>query len=221
MEKYAVIVAGGKGTRMGNEIPKQFLLLKGKPVLWHTINAFAMAFADIKIVLVLPEAYLADGKQIEGEFPRIHIRIVAGGDTRFASVRNGLQLVKTDAVVFVHDGVRCLVTPGLIRRCYDETMVKGNAIPVIPATDTLRLITQEGNKPIDRNLVMMVQTPQTFMSNDIKAAFEQEYDSSFTDEASVAERSGVKINLVAGEESNIKITRPVDMLVAEQILGIN
>jgi 2-C-methyl-D-erythritol 4-phosphate cytidylyltransferase len=97
-------------------------------------------------------------------------------------------------------------------------MAKGNAIPVIPATDTLRFITQEGNKPIDRNLVMMVQTPQTFMSNDIKAAFEQEYDSSFTDEASVAERSGVKINLVAGEESNIKITRPVDMLVAEQIL---
>jgi 2-C-methyl-D-erythritol 4-phosphate cytidylyltransferase len=218
MEKFAIIVAGGSGVRMGGSIPKQFQLLKGKPVLWYSIKAFTDAFTDIQIILVIPVVYYARTETIISEFPGQAIRIATGGDTRFLSVKNGLDHVAGDGIVFIHDGVRCLVTPALIHKCYEETIEKGNAIPAIAATDTIRIETAEGNRQIDRNSVRIIQTPQTFRCKDIKAAFLQEYDPYFTDEASVIERTGIKINLLEGEAGNIKITRPVDLLIAEKIL---
>jgi 2-C-methyl-D-erythritol 4-phosphate cytidylyltransferase len=218
MKKYAIIVAGGAGVRMGGSIPKQFQLLKGKPVLWHSVKAFIDAFEDIHIILVIAEIYTARAESIINEFPHRKFSIAAGGETRFHSVKNGLGLVKENSIVFVHDGVRCLVTPKLIRRCYDETIKSGNAVPAIAATDTIRIETTEGNMQVEREKVKIIQTPQTFSSDNLKEAFLQDYDPYFTDEASVIERKGTKINLIEGETSNIKITRPVDLLVAEKIL---
>jgi len=219
MEKYAVIVAGGSGQRMGTDRPKQFLLLHGKPVLWYTITAFLSAFDDLHIILVLPAPYLEEGNAIARTTARPgHIRLVTGGPTRYSSVKNGLEVVPGDAIVFVHDGVRCLVTPALIQRCYAGALEKGNAIPAVAAVDTIRITGAGGNKQVDRDTVRIIQTPQTFFSSVLKAAFEQAYNDSFTDEANVVERFGEKIHLVEGETTNIKITSPVDLLVAEKIL---
>jgi len=218
MHKYAIIVAGGTGTRMGGELPKQFQLLKGKPVLWYTLKAFTDAYEDVQIILVLPENFLEKGEQIAKEFSLHRIRITAGGETRFHSVKNGLRLVDAHAIVFVHDAVRCLVTPQLIRRCAEAALEKDNAIPSIAAIDTVRIETDSGNEMVDRKRVRIIQTPQTFFSNIIKEAFEQPFSETFTDEASVIEKMGVKINLIEGEVTNIKITRPVDLLLAEKIL---
>lgn len=218
MQKYAIIVAGGTGTRMGSELPKQFMLLKDKPVLWHTLKAFIEAYDDMQIILVLPESHIETGQPVAKEFPFNRIRITTGGKERFYSVKNGLRLVDAHSLVFVHDGVRCLVSPQLIRRCGETALEKGNAIPAIAATDTIRIETADGNEPIDRNRVRMIQTPQTFFSNVIKEAYEQPFNESFTDEATVVEKLGVKINLVDGEENNIKITKPIDLIIAEKIL---
>lgn len=219
MEKYAVIVAGGAGTRMGGNIPKQFMLVHGKPVIWHTLTAFLDSFPDLNIVLVLPTEHLETGLGIVRDtYDPDRIGITAGGQTRFHSVRNGLSHIQRHSIVFVHDGVRCLITPQLIRRCYEAAVKEGNAIPSIIATDTVRFTTFNGNELVDRNRVRIIQTPQTFYSDIIKAAFEYDYNDSFTDEANVVEQLGVKINLVEGEQSNIKITRPLDLLIAEKIL---
>lgn len=218
MQKYAVIVAGGSGIRMGGEVPKQFQLLKGKPVLWYTLKAFVDAYDDMQIVLVLPENHLDKGHQIVHEFPLNRIRFTTGGEARFHSVKNGLRLVDAHSLVFVHDGVRCLVTPQLIRRCGEAALEKDNAIPSVPAIETIRIQTDDGNEPIERSRVRVIQTPQTFFSNVIKLAFEQPYQESFTDEASVVEKMGIKINLIEGERPNIKITTPIDLIVAEKIL---
>ncbi len=219
MKKYAVIVAGGSGLRMKTALPKQFLSLQGKPVLFYTLTAFLEAFPDLQIILVLPEQSRSTGEEIVAQtMDPSRIRITTGGETRFHSVKNGLEYVRDHSIVFVHDGVRCLVSPELIRRCYDMAIEKGNAIPAITAVDTIRIETFSGNQQIDRNKVRIIQTPQTFFSEIIKAAFEQDYIDSFTDEASVVEKLGVKINLVEGEETNIKITRPVDLLIAEKII---
>lgn len=219
MKKYAVIVAGGAGLRMGTGLPKQFLLLRQKPVLWHTITAFLTAFNDIEIILVLPAAHFETGDEIIAALAAPErIQLTAGGDTRYQSVQNGLKLVKQGAVVFVHDGVRCLVTPGLIQRCYAAAIEKGNAVPATAAVDSIRIETGSGNKVMDRNKVRMVQTPQTFLSDDLLKAFEQAYDPSFTDEATVAEKAGIAIHLIEGESANIKITHPLDLLLAEKIL---
>lgn len=221
MKKYAVIVAGGSGVRMGSQTPKQFLLLQSKPVLWHTIRAFRKAFEDIQIILVLPAIYCNDKKlinDIAGEETSDNCKIVAGGPTRFHSVKNGLAECKDDGIVFVHDGVRCLITPALIKHCYEEAQLHGNAIPALKATDSIRIETATGNKMVDRTTVRLIQTPQTFLTAQLIPAFEQDYDPSFTDEASIAERLGIKINLVDGEACNIKITMHFDMLIAEQFL---
>jgi len=218
MTKYAIIVAGGSGTRMGTEIPKQFLLLNGKPVLWHSIKAFTDAYADIEIILVLPAQHMAKGENLAREFPGHKIRTTEGGETRFHSVKKGLKLVKGKSIVFVHDGVRCLVSPYLIQSCYATAIEKGNAIPAITATDSIRIGTGNESKQVDRNNVRIIQTPQTFLSETIISAFRQEYNVSFTDEASVAENAGERIYLVEGEVTNIKITRPIDLLVAEKII---
>jgi 2-C-methyl-D-erythritol 4-phosphate cytidylyltransferase len=218
MEKYAIIVAGGSGVRMGGGIPKQFQLLKGKPVLWYSVKAFTDAFTDIQIMLVIPSIYQARVDAIIKEFPGRNIKTTSGGETRFESVKNGLSCIGDKGIVFIHDAVRCLVAPALIHKCYEEAITKGNAIPAIAATDTIRIETVDGNKMIDRNKVRIIQTPQTFQTKDIKTAFRQEYHPYFTDEAAVIEKAGAKINLVQGDAANIKITRPFDLLIAEKIL---
>ena len=219
MKKYAVIVAGGSGLRMGTNLPKQFLLLKDKPVLWHTLTAFLTAFNDLKIILVLPGQFIETGNSIVKTVTEPNrIQITAGGDTRYQSVKNGLKLVEEKSVVFVHDGVRCLVTPALIKRCYEATLLKGNAIPATTAVDSIRIETGEGNSSTDRNKVRVIQTPQTFLSDLLLKAFDQPYDPSFTDEATVVEKAGVAIHLIDGEVSNIKITSPLDLLIAEKLL---
>lgn len=220
MKKYAIIVAGGSGVRMGGTLPKQFLLLRDKPVLYYTLKTFIEAYDDLQVILVLPVDYTDMGQEIiDAFFDKDRIRITAGGDTRFQSVKNGLALVEEESVVFVHDGVRCLLTKELIHRCYQQAVETGTAIPAIPSKDSIRLITEEGNAAFDRNRVMLIQTPQTFHSKIIVPAFQIDYKDKFTDEATVAEAYGMKVSLVEGEETNIKITRPVDLLLAEQILA--
>jgi len=222
MKKYAIIVAGGSGLRMGTSIPKQFLPLRGKPVLWYSLNTFLAAWPDLQIILVLPQNHLLTGQEIlQTTSDPARITITTGGETRFHSVKNGLDQIHEQGIVFVHDAVRCLLTTSLIHRCYNKALEKGNAIPAIQPIDTLRIETAEGSQLIDRQKVRIIQTPQTFYSDIIKKAFDQAYDPSFTDEASVVEKLGVTIRLIEGESTNIKITRPLDILVAEQILEEN
>ena len=219
MHKYAVIVAGGTGKRMGNIEPKQFLLLKQKPVLWYTLDTFFRAYNDVQIILVLPHQHIEKGKTIaDNFFKNNHVQIVAGGDTRFRSVQCGLNEVKEKSVVFVHDAVRCLVSVPLIQRCYKQTLEKGSAVPAVAATDSIRILNGAQHTIANRQQVRIIQTPQTFLSEIILPAFTQNYDEIFTDEATVVEAYGTKVFLTEGEYENIKITRPVDMMIAERIL---
>jgi 2-C-methyl-D-erythritol 4-phosphate cytidylyltransferase len=220
MNKYAIIVAGGAGTRMGGKLPKQFMLLKDKPVLYYTLKAFLGAYPDLEVILVLPVEYTDMGQEIiDAYFDKERVRITAGGDTRFQSVKNGLALVEKESILFVHDGVRCMVSAALIHRCYEEALRTGTAIPAISSKDSIRLLTEEGNEAFERDKVMLVQTPQTFHSKILLPAFQIDYKDKFTDEATVAEAFGIKVSLVEGEENNIKITRPADLLIAETILN--
>lgn len=220
MKKYAIVVAGGSGTRMGTGLPKQFMMLKDKPVLYYTLKAFLEAYDDLQIILVLPSDYTDMGQEIiDAFFDKERIRITAGGDTRFQSVKNGISVVEDESIIFVHDGVRCLVSKELIYRCYQQALETGTAVPVVPSKDSIRLITDDGNEAYDRNKVMLVQTPQTFHSKILIPAFQIDYKDKFTDEATVVEAFGMKVSMVEGEENNIKITRPVDLLIAESILN--
>jgi len=218
--KIAIIVAGGTGQRMGSVVPKQFLAIQGKPVLLHTIDQFVAAFSDIQLVVVLPESYIKEGQDLltKNGFTK-NIVFVAGGDTRFQSVKNGLAQVTASSIVFVHDAVRCLLTPALIQRCYQQALEKGSAIPAVSSTDTVRLLKGDKNEVFDRESVMLIQTPQTFQSDLLLNAFNQTFDPSFTDEANVVEASGKAVFLVDGEFENIKITRPLDLAIAEYILA--
>jgi 2-C-methyl-D-erythritol 4-phosphate cytidylyltransferase len=221
MKKYAIIVAGGTGTRMGRAIPKQFLLLHDRPVLYYTLRAFLEAYDDLEIILVLPEEYSDMGKEIiDAYFDYSRIQVTFGGETRFHSVQNGLKLVQEESVVFVHDAVRCLVSTHLIQLCFEHTLQMGSAVPVIRSKDSVRFLNEEGNdnEVLDRNKVVLVQTPQTFHSKILLPAFQIDYKERFTDEATVVEAFGLKISLVEGDEDNIKITRPVDLLIAEALL---
>jgi len=219
MKLYAVIVAGGIGTRMGTDIPKQFLELAGKPVLMHTIERFLTFSNSIHIITVLPGEYLEFWDQLKKKytFTQPHI-IVRGGETRFISVRNGLEYVDDDALVAVHDAVRPLVSIGTIKRCFETAGEYGNAIPVISPSDTLRIVNEENSKPVDRLLVKQIQTPQVFHSRLLKKAYCQSYLPEFTDDATVLEKTGEKIRLVDGNRENIKITNPEDLIIAEHLL---
>jgi len=220
MKKFALIVAAGAGTRMSGVVPKQFLLVNSKPVLYYTLRTFLNAFADIQIILVLPVDYTDMGQEIiDAYFDKDRIRITAGGETRFQSVKNGLQLIEDDSIIFVHDGVRCLLTENLIHHCYASAVETGTAIPVINSKDSVRILHEDGNDAIDRNKVMLVQTPQTFHSKILLPAFKIDYKDKFTDEATVVEAYGLKVTLVDGEEDNIKITKPTDLLIAEKIIN--
>lgn len=218
---YAVIVAGGQGVRMGNAIPKQFMELCGRPVLYHTIKAFAEALPGVHIILVLPAAQISYAQIILQAFPeRIGLTIVAGGETRFHSVCRGLQDIPADAVVLVHDGVRPLVQPALIRRCYVLALKQGSAIPVVPVTDSIREVQAQVSVAVDRSHLTIVQTPQTFLASVLLPAMQQPWQASFTDEATVVEAAGHAIHLTEGDRTNIKITTPEDMLLAEALIHI-
>jgi 2-C-methyl-D-erythritol 4-phosphate cytidylyltransferase len=219
MIKYAIIVAGGTGSRMGSNLPKQFMLIRDKPVLYYSIKTFLDAYDDLEIILVLPAAFTDIGEEIiDAYFDKERIKIAIGGDTRFQSVKNGLKLVKDESIIFVHDAVRCLVSVNLIRRCYETAMQTGAAVPVIPSKDSVRILNDDGNGVIDRNKVMLVQTPQTFHSKILLPAFDIDYKDKFTDEATVVEAYGLRVSLAEGEETNIKITRPIDLIIAESLL---
>lgn len=219
MKKYAVIVAGGAGTRMGSALPKQFHLLKEKPLLYYSLKTFLDAFEDLEIILVLPVDHMSMAEEIiDGYFDKDRIRITAGGETRFHSVQNGLNLIEDESIIFVHDGVRCLVTNELIQRCYEQAENTGSAIPALPPHDSVRLMIDGSSNVLERHKVMLVQTPQTFHSKILLPAYQIDYKDKFTDEATVVEAFGLKVSLVPGEETNIKITRPMDLMVAERIL---
>ncbi|MGF2413810.1 2-C-methyl-D-erythritol 4-phosphate cytidylyltransferase [Ferruginibacter sp.] len=220
LKKIAVIVAGGTGTRMNNSIPKQFLLLKNKPVLFYTIDAFLKSYDDMQIILVLPEEHVAAGQEIiDAFFDYTRIKITIGGRTRFHSVQNGLSLIEEESIVFVHDAVRCLLTTDLIQRCYKSAIENGTAIPVIDSKDSVRIVTGEDNAAVERDRIKLVQTPQTFHSKILLPAFNIDFKDKFTDEATVVEAFGLKVNLLQGEENNIKITRPLDLVMAESLVA--
>lgn len=220
MKKTAVIVAGGTGTRMNTVTPKQFLLLKGKPVLYYTLDTFLKAYNDLNIILVLPDEHVSAGQEIiDAFFDYKRIQICVGGRTRFHSVQNGLELVKNESIVFVHDAVRCLLSTELIHRCYDAAIEHGAAVPVISSKDSVRFVKENGaNEAIDRSMIKLVQTPQTFHSKILLPAFKIDFKDKFTDEATVVEAFGLKVHLVEGEENNFKITKPADLILAEQLL---
>lgn len=216
MKKYAVIVAAGSGKRMGSEIPKQFLELAGKPVLMHSIGHFREYDDKTIIIVVLPQEQIPYWKSLLERYSfRIPHIIVKGGDKRFHSVRNGLEMVDAPGLVAIHDGVRPLVSKETIRRCFEAAGKNGSAIPVISPADSIRMVTGQGSVSVNRLHVKLVQTPQVFDANLIKKAYLQEYSDDFTDDATVLERAGETVFLVEGNPENIKITNPEDLLVAE------
>jgi 2-C-methyl-D-erythritol 4-phosphate cytidylyltransferase len=219
MELYVVIVAGGSGKRMGAEIPKQFLELAGKPVLMHTIERFKSFNNAIEIITVLPEnqlRYWIDLQQ-KHSFSVPHT-LVKGGSHRFFSVRNGLKFVNIPGLVAIHDGVRPFVSIDTIKRCFDTAQKLGNAIPSISPTESLRILTEHGSLPVNRLNVKQIQTPQVFNASLIKKAYLQDYCPEFTDDATVLEKTGEKINLIEGNRENIKITNPEDLLISTALL---
>ena len=218
---YIIIVAGGKGLRMGTDIPKQFLPIGGKPVLMRTLERFRAYSADLQIILVLPEAQQAYWHQLCEEYHfDVEYTLANGGQTRFHSVQNGLAKVPDDAhgVVGVHDGVRPFPSIEVIRNCYETAREKKAVIPVIPVVETVRHLEGEKSKTVPRNDYRLVQTPQTFDIQLLKAANRQPYNDGFTDDASVVESYGYEITLVEGNRENIKITTPYDMKIAEVLI---
>lgn len=221
-KQYVIIVAGGKGLRMGSDIPKQFLPVGGMPVLMRTILAFRSFNAEMGIILVLPRHQQEYWKELCSKYSfREQYLIADGGETRFHSVKNGLVLVPDDAdgVVGVHDGVRPFPSVETIKRVYDEAKRSGAAVPVVPVVDTLRHVTNgDGSVTVPRSEYRIVQTPQTFNIKLLKEAYRQEYTDFFTDDASVVEHTGHGIALVDGNRENIKITTPFDLAVAQSII---
>lgn len=220
MKKFAIIVAGGSGTRMKSEVPKQFMLLQGRPVLMHTLQRFFDEDPKTVLILVLAANLRNEWEQLCQQFDfRLSHQLADGGETRFHSVKNGLSLVPEQVLVAVHDAARPLVSIDTIRRTFERAEVKGNASPFIPVADSMRTGTPEDNKAVDRSKFLIIQTPQTFQSTLLKKAFELDYSPLFTDDASVLEAAGHAIHLVDGNRSNIKITTPDDFRLAEMYLA--
>ena len=226
---YIIIVAGGKGLRMGSDIPKQFLPIGGKPVLMRTLERFREYSAELQIILVLPEAQQAYWRELckQYNFPLPlegagggFYQLANGGQTRFHSVQNGLAKVPDDAqgVVGVHDGVRPFPSIEVIKNCYETARSKKAVIPVIPVVETVRHLEGEKSVTVPRGDYRLVQTPQTFDIQLLKAANRQPYNDGFTDDASVVESYGYEITLVEGNRENIKITTPYDLKIAEVLI---
>ena len=218
---YVIIVAGGKGLRMGSDIPKQFLPIGGKPVLMRTLERFRAYSPTLQIILVLPKSQQNYWQQLCKEYDlKVEYQLADGGETRFHAVQHGLALIPNDAegVVGVHDGVRPFPSIDVIRRCYETARTEKAVIPVIPVVETVRHLKGDTSETVPRNDYRLVQTPQTFDIQLLKAANQQPYNEGFTDDASVVEAYGFDITLVDGNRENIKITTPYDLKIAE-ILG--
>ena len=215
-KRGVVIVAGGSGSRMRSSLPKQFMILGDKPVVAHTINTFAQALPNADIVVVLPEEHIALWRNLSARFEVAPHRCVAGGKERFDSVKCGLDALSDDVeYVAIHDGVRAMVSKRLIIRAMLEVEQHDAVIPVVDAVDSYRVVEGDDSKVISRSLLRIVQTPQVFRRSVLREAYEQPYNTSFTDDATVVEGLGTKITLIEGERSNIKLTTPEDMEWAE------
>jgi len=221
MSRCAIIVAGGSGTRMGSAVPKQFLLINGLPILAHTLHAFHRADSSMQIVLVLPADQVSAWNALVSEHGiSVNHMVVTGGVERSDSVQNGLKAIGDQgAVVAVHDGVRPLVSAQLITHCFTEAQTHGSAIPVTPISSSVRTVTEAGNQAVDRSSLRTVQTPQCFQREILEQAFADNPGVQVTDEASLVELNGHPIHLIDGEETNIKITTPHDLRLAEVILS--
>ena len=225
MKRYVLIVAGGRGLRMGGDLPKQFIPMEGKPILMHTLETFHQWDEQAELVLVLPDSHRPYWEMLCREIGcRAPHRVVSGGETRFHSVRNGLEHIRSEleesrgeALVAVHDGVRPFVSAEVITACFSEAERHGAAIPVVPMVDSLRLCEGESSQPVDRTRYVAVQTPQVFQGDLLLKAYAQPYSPLFTDDASVVEASGHPVKLVSGNRENIKLTTPLDLLVADSL----
>jgi 2-C-methyl-D-erythritol 4-phosphate cytidylyltransferase len=211
MQYYVIIVAGGIGARMGNALPKQFLPLDGKPMLYHSINNFVQALPNVHIVIVMHPSYISHANQTLLSFEtKINCIIVPGGNTRFESVQNGYKALQAEPndLVLVHDAARPFVSKNLIDNICTIASEKGMAIPVIAIAESVRMVRNNVSSPFDRNILRIVQTPQVMKYSIMQKCFNSAYDESFTDEATVCQKYGVPVSLVPGDEHNIKITTP-------------
>ena len=220
MKKYAIIVAGGKGLRMGGELPKQFIPVEGRPVLMRTLDAFHAFDSTMEIILVLPRDHQPYWQELCAEYQfAVPHRIADGGATRFHSVQSGLALAdEAEALIAVHDGVRPFVSSEVIEACYREAEAHGAVVPVIPIVETVRHLLPEGSVTVPRDAYRLVQTPQTFRASLLRRAYEQPFCEAFTDVASVVEALGHVVHLVEGNRENIKLTTPYDLMVAKALV---
>lgn len=220
MNRSVVIVAGGSGARMQSEVPKQFLIIGDKPVLMLTIELFHRFDNDISIIVVLPANQITEWERLcnEYDFDVPHM-VTAGGSARYHSVKNGLMMVDNhDGLVAIHDGVRPFASLATLEACFNQAAKQGNSVPVIDAFESVRIISEDGSKAIDRSTVKLVQTPQVFSVKLIKECYSQPFQQFFTDDASVVEAAGHKIFITEGNRENIKITTPFDLKLAEVML---
>lgn len=218
-KEYALIVAGGKGTRIKSAVPKQYLEVQGKPILLHTLEAFVRYSKAIQIVLVLPSTDIPIWNKIQNTFSFPHpVLIAEGGDTRFQSVRSGLNNIEGEGLVAIHDGVRPLVSPDIIGASFRLAAEHKTAVAAVRLKESIRVTDQDNTKAVDRSKFRLIQTPQTFDIQLIKKAYEQKEDPALTDDASVAERAGTVISLFEGSYRNIKITTEEDLVVAEALM---
>jgi len=221
MEKYVLIIAGGLGKRMNSSIPKQFIPIAGKPVLMHTIAKFKNYDPKINILVIIPRVHIRLWKDLCQEFGfAIEHQIISGGKERFYSVKNGLKQVPKDSLVLIHDGVRPLVSNETIERVVNKSIEKGNAIPFMDITQSVRKLSKGKSRAINRKDLKVIQTPQGFHSDLIKDAYAKRYRKSFTDDASVLEASGYEINLVKGNNKNMKITSSIDIHIVECLMKL-
>lgn len=220
IKKYALIVAGGSGNRMNSSIPKQFIRIQGKPLIMHTFDVFYNFDSTCEFILVLPDSEIDHWRALCREFGfDIRHTVVAGGTTRFHSVKNGLSKIDGEGIVFIHDGVRPLASVNTLKNCFRGAIEKGNALPVISPSESVRELQNGRSRAVDRSKYFLVQTPQTFRVDLIKNAYTQQYQESFTDDASVLETHGSSINLVEGNRENIKVTFPEDLKIAALLLA--
>ena len=221
MKKYIIIVAGGSGSRMGYDVPKQFLDLNSKPILMHTVEKMHQSLDHSEIILALPKSEFDTWKKLceEHQFEVNH-QVVEGGNTRFESVSNALKKVNEQSVIAVHDGVRPLVKISVVNECMQTAQEKGTAIPVIAIEESLRQKTDNGSVVVNRDQYLIVQTPQCFSSEVLLKAYQQDYSPTFTDDASVVEAMGIEIQLIQGNKENIKITTPEDLKKAQVYINL-
>lgn len=220
MNRFAIIVAGGKGLRMGGELPKQFIPIEGRPVLMRTLETFYACDETIRLILVLPRDHQPYWQSLCREYGfNVPHSIADGGATRFHSVQNGLSFVDdAEALVAVHDGVRPFVSRDVIMQCYFNAATYGAVVPVVPVVETVRQLIGDSSVTVSRDAYRLVQTPQTFRASLLRRAYEQCYDDAFTDDASVVEALGEEVHLVEGNRENIKLTTPYDIIVARALV---